>query len=387
MNRAHRLLLVAFAMLVVLTTMRMARAIERNFAGSAQLNYMLVPTAEHLNAREYGFDGFTTEAALKAAVDVTERLSANVKVCFGCHGFELGMAHFDFRVADELSFRVGRFSPSFGAFNLRHDPANHRLSDKPLAYDMGRMLRLFDWNLGVLPSPFPDNGIELSGQHWFGEKFALDWAGFAVAGFKGDATSVDLDFKQSRTPALYYVDNNARPTVGGRLAATLKFGGSSDLTFGASGMYGNYDPENERSYAIVGADLTLRVHRTNVRLEWLARRTQMDVSDPARFKYAVPRSGGDFFVKHGAYFEVEQPLTSSVDLIGRIDGLYRAGNVLAASTLTRETSVVRWTLGTTITVERALKIKASGELWSFSDADDDGHHNAVSLNLGLVGTL
>jgi len=51
---------------------------------------------------------------------------------------------------------------------LRHDPANHCLSDKPLAYDMGRMLRLRDWNLGVLPSPFPDNGVEASGRHWFG---------------------------------------------------------------------------------------------------------------------------------------------------------------------------------------------------------------------------
>jgi len=59
-----------------------------------------------------------------------------VKVCYGCHGFEVGMAYFDFRVVDELNFRVGRFIPAFGDFPLRHDPANHRTSDKPLAYDM-----------------------------------------------------------------------------------------------------------------------------------------------------------------------------------------------------------------------------------------------------------
>jgi len=80
------------------------------------------------------------------------------------------MAYFDYRVADELAFRVGRFSPSFGAFNIRHDPANHATSDKPLPYDMGRMLRMNEWNLGVLPSPFPDNGVEIDGTHWFGER-------------------------------------------------------------------------------------------------------------------------------------------------------------------------------------------------------------------------
>lgn len=385
--RLLRLLLVVLSTIASVTFARSALAIERNFAGSAQLNYMFVPTAKHGSARDVAFDGFTTELSLKAAIDVSDRLSANAKVCFACHGFELGMAHFDYRVADELSFRVGRFSPSFGAFNLRHDPANHRLSDKPLPYDMGRMLRMIDWNLGVLPSPFPDNGLEISGMHWFGDTFALDWAAYAVSGFKGDTTSVDIDFKQSRTPGLYYVDNNSRPTVGARLAATKKLFGESDLTFGASGMYGTYDPDNKRAYLILGADFTLRVHRTNVRLEWLARRQQMDTSDPERFKFVVPPSGGDFSVKHGAYLEIEQPVSPAVDIIGRFDGMYRVGNVLAASTLSRESTVLRWTLGTAITVERALKIKASAEAWSFSDPDARNRKNEISLNLGLVGTL
>ena len=69
------------------------------------------------------FDGFTIEAALKMAVDVSEHLSANVKVCFGCHGIEADMAYFDLRAADEFNFRIRRFSPTFGSFNVRHDPA------------------------------------------------------------------------------------------------------------------------------------------------------------------------------------------------------------------------------------------------------------------------
>src|SRR6185369_494284 len=170
------------------------------------------------------------------AVDFSERVSANMKVCYGCHGFEADMMYFDFRIADELNFRVGRFSPSFGMFNLRHDPANHRLSDKPLPYDMGRMLRLREWNMGVLPSPFPDNGLEINGTHWFGETAELDYAVYAVNGFRGDKGAQDIDFQQSRDRNTYYTDNNGRPTVGARAAFTIKLGQSSDMTIGASGM-------------------------------------------------------------------------------------------------------------------------------------------------------
>src|SRR5262249_26523519 len=154
-------------------------------------------------------------------------------------------------------------SPTFGSFNLRHDPANHRLPDKPLPYDMGRMLRFRLWNNGVLPSPFPDNGVELSGKHAFGETFALDYAAYAVSGMKGDGA--DLDFVQSRGGSFYYVDNNGRPTVGGRLGMTQRLTTFSDLTVGASAMYGTFDPGNSLAYTILGADAALRVARTNLR--------------------------------------------------------------------------------------------------------------------------
>ena len=128
------------------------------------------------------------------------------------------MAYFDLRTSDELNLRFGRFSPSFGAFNLRHDVANHHLSDKPLPYDMGRMLRMTTWNLGVMPSPFPDNGVEVDGTHWFGEGAQLDYAAYVVTGFKNDLdpNATDLDFQESHLP--YYVTSDPRPTGGARLA-------------------------------------------------------------------------------------------------------------------------------------------------------------------------
>lgn len=365
-----------------------ASAVERNLAGSAQFDWHYVPNpSSALPNRQIPLDGFTTEAALKVAVDISSKLSANVKVCYGCHGFELPMAYFDYRVADELNFRIGRFSPSFGNFNLRHDPANHKFSDKPLPYDMGRMLRMREWNLGVLPSPFPDNGLEINGTHWFGLKAQLDYAIYAVNGFRGDAAGQDLDFQQSRTRDSYYVDNNGRPTVGGRVALTLKPGEKTDISLGASGMHGTFDPDNKLHYTIVGGDLAFRFDRTNLRFEWLARRQEFDTSDRTIFRYQMPASGGDFFVKHGAYVELEQPLSQSVDLLLRVDGLYRKGNVVVASPLRRQSAVTRFTIGTAIVLERGYRVKVSGEYWDFSDPGEGGRHRDLGLHVGLVGTF
>jgi hypothetical protein len=387
-TRAHLLLATALATALLLALWPApARALDRTFAGSVQLDEHLVPLEPSSNARTQVFEGFTAELSGKIAVDISEHVSANVKVCYGCHGFEADMAYFDLRVADELNFRVGRFSPSFGAFNLRHDPANHKLADKPLPYDMGRMLRMRDWNLGVLPSPFPDNGVEIDGSHWFGDRVELDYALYGVAGFRADTGALDLDFVQSHSGALYYVDNNNTPAGGARVALTAKLGSSTDLTLGASGMYGTWDPQNHFTYAIFGADAWLRVGRTNLRAEWLARRQDFDVSNAALFKYAVPPTGGDFFVKHGAYVELEQPLGAGVDAIVRADGLVRLGNVAAASPLSNDALLLRYTIGASIVVSRGIRLKLSPELWQFDYADAAGRKLEASLHVAIAGAL
>jgi hypothetical protein len=392
MNRAAAAFVALLIAAIALVASR-AAAVDRNLAGSVQLDYMFVPTQPNLNqgngAGTYGFDGFTLEAAEKLAVDVSDKVSANVKLCFGCHGFELDMAYIDYRVADEFNIRAGRFSPSFGSFNLRHDVANHKLSDKPLPYDMGRMLRLRTWNMGVLPSPFPDNGIELNGTHWFGDTTQLDYAVYAVEGFKSaDEHPLDIDFKQNRMP--YYVDNNSRPTVGARLALTEKLGALSDITFGSSAMFGTYDRNNDLTYLIVGGDLSIRVERTSIRMEYLARRTDMDTSDPSLVTLR-PTSDKSFFWKQGAYVEIEQRLTNELDILARMDGLYRTGNFPAAVVddmdvpLSSKSSILRYTLGGAYAFDRAFRMKLSAEYWQFSD-EDDGKDYAVSTHLAFVGT-
>jgi hypothetical protein len=383
----------ALLLAAVLALARPAIAVERTFAGSAQIDYLFVPTVKGLDANAGTgdtFDGFTLEATLKVAVDISDHVSANVKVCYGCHGFEADMVYFDLRAFDELNFRVGRFSPAFGAFNLRHDVANQKLSDKPLPYDMGRMLRNMDWNAGILPSPFPDNGLEIDGTHWFGEAAQFDYAAYGVAGFRNTATNVtDINFVESHLPT-FYVDNNARPTGGARLALTLKPSSVSEVSLGASGTAGTYDNDNQLLYAIAGGDFSVRVQRTSFRMEVLLRRTEFTETAASQplFKYDFAKSQGDYFMKYGAYAELEQPVVRDLDCVVRVDGLARVGNVPAAVTdLSYRSGVLRETLGLAYAVERNIRLKLSGEVYEWTDRDASGHKNDVAVHAAVVGTF
>jgi hypothetical protein len=366
---------------------RPAAAIERNFAGSAQLDYLLVPAEKSLPSDRTVLDGFTSEVAVKLAVDVSERLSANVKLCHGCHGFELPMAYIDYRLADEFNVRAGRFSPSFGNFNLRQDPANHAASSNPLPYDMGRMLRFNQWNLGVLPSPFPDNGVEVGGTHWFGEQAQVDYALYAVAGFKADVGSTDLDWSQSWSLAPFLVDNNGRPTVGGRAALTFRIRDVNDLTIGASAMHGTYDPENRFSYTIAGVDIAARLERTQIRAEYLVRHQTFEANPNVIFKLPVSASRVQSFNKHGYYLEVERSFTDTIGLFVRADGLYRVGNVPVSSALAPRSAIFRYTGGGTLAVWQGWRLKASAELWAFSDDFPIHQTFELGFHLAIVGTF
>ncbi|MBL9015739.1 MAG: hypothetical protein JNL83_16260 [Myxococcales bacterium] len=355
--------------------------VRRNFAGSVQLDYMAIPTESE--GRTLGLDGATAEASLKMAIDFNGKISANVKACIACHGFEVGMAYFDLRVADELNFRVGRFTPAFGEFPVRHDPANHRTSDKPLPYDMGRMLRINDFNEGVLPSPWVDNGLEINGTHFFGEHVQLDYAVYAIGGPKAGADPVDFDFKLSRSGESYYVDNNSRPVIGGQVVASVVMP-SFTWSAGVSMMRGTYDPEHRLRFSMMGAHMVLRAKDVYLRLEYLSRRTKMSLGeDPMeRFKYG-PRADGTFdpwMVKDGGYAEIEVPVTSRLTLIGREDFLRRRGNVVKTSDLRSDSAILRHTAGVAVALWSALRLKLSYEYYDFSDFEDES-----VIHLGLVG--
>ncbi len=357
---------------------------RRNFAGSIQLDYMAIPTEN--TGRRIAFDGATAEVSLKIAMDFSSKISSNVKVCIACHGFEVGMAFFDIRVADQLNFRVGRFTPSFGEFPVRHDPANHRTSDKPLPYDMGRMVRATDFNQGVLPAPWVDNGLELNGTHYFGEQIQTSYALFAVGGPRAAPNPLDFDFTLSRSGESYYIDNNSRPVLGGQLVLSV-VSGKSSVAAGMSTMRGTYDPDHKLPFSIIGAHLILRYRDIFLRFEYLSRKTKMDVNasedeEAPAFKNA-PRADGTYdpvMVKDGGYAELEVPLHQRLTLVLREDGLRRRGNIVTTSALRSDSAVIRHTAGVAIGLGQSVRLKLSYERYDFSDFDDES-----VLHAGIAG--
>ena len=356
-----------------------ASAIESRLAGSAQLDYLFVPS--HMAARDITFDGFTTELSMKLAVDVNEHLSASVKVCSSCHGLETGVAAVDWAVGDWLTIRAGRFTPRFGDFPARHDPANHRTSDKPLPYDMGRMLQMRAWNMSVLPAPYVDNGVEVTGRHRLGEGSELDWSVYVIGGLRASDGAADLDFLQSRSPERYYVDNNSLPAVGGRMTWS-RLGAENSLRLGLSFMAGHADPSRRLEYQIFGADAVLELGSTTLRAEYLLRRQRMGFGpDPTlQFVYGPNATGGwsPHFLKDGFYVELERPF-GSVDAVLRLDGMTRYGNVPVGSAIDARAWIVRSTAAVAVRMFDRLRWKASVEWYRFSDFDDQ-----VATHLGLV---
>jgi hypothetical protein len=355
--------------------------LTRNFAGSIQLDYMAIPSEK--TGRKVALDGATAEVSLKLAMDFTSKISANVKMCVACHGVEVGMAYFDLRVADEMNVRVGRFTPAFGEFPVRHDPANHRTSDKPLPYDMGRMLRLQEFNEGVLPAPWVDNGVEVNGTHFVGKHVQTDYAMYAISGPRAGADPLDFDFKQSRSGEAYYIDNNSRPVLGGQVVASI-ITDNTTFSMGASAMRGTYDPEHRLPFGIYGAHFVARIGDIFLRAEYLIRRHKMSLGENPmeRFRYG-PGKDGEFdpwVVKDGGYAELELPVGSRVTLIGREDGLRRRGNVSMNSDMRSDSAVIRHTAGAAVVLRQSLRLKLSYEYYDFSDYSDES-----VVHVGIAG--
>src|SRR6185503_4273480 len=131
----------------------------------------------------------------------------------------------------------------------------------------------------------------------------------------------DVDYLQSRSGALYYIDNNAQPVVGARLALTVNLSDVSSLSLGGSGMYGAYAPQRALTYAILGADVAFRRARWNLRAEYVMRRTEMSLgANPAnRFRYG-PGDDGEFdryFIKDGFYVETDVPVVPWLEMVAR----------------------------------------------------------------------
>ncbi|MBX7113786.1 MAG: hypothetical protein K1X64_05570 [Myxococcaceae bacterium] len=322
-------------------------------SGSANLDYRYVSGSNPPgNPSALGLTGLGLEVAMKGVIDFGHGLSFTAKVCGGCHGVEIDQGYGELMLRDALNVRLGRLNVPFGEFNLRHDPVNFTLPSKPLPYAMGDLLYYGpqDFNLGIVPAPYVDNGAELYGTVALSSPVQLDYSVYVVKGLAG---SNDLDFAASRR----YLDNNRIPAVGTRWVLA-----SGDWALGASLSGGTYDDADTLTYVMGGADFYLRLGKVTLRAEGLFRRTQLDATAPG-YRYQLIDS---FFLKAGYYAQLDCDLTQALTLSVRADGLFRWGAPLPASHLEGPfASITRYGGGLLYRLSPSLAVKAGYEWWNF----------------------
>lgn len=347
-----------------------AQAADVLLSGSAAIDYRFItgPNAPS-NPSPLGITGLTAELAQKAVAEVGHGVSFSVKVCAGCHGLEVDQAAAELRFKRFFNVRAGRLNVPFGEFGVRHDPTNFTTPSKPLPYAMGDMLFYGSdgFNLGIVPAPYVDNGVEVFGSLSLGTTTQLDYSAYVVKGLVGEN---DLDFASSRQ----FLDANRLPAGGARLVLT-----GTDWGVGSSFSAGTADARDQRWYLMGGVDVFLRLGSFTVRAEALARRTDLDPTASYRFELIDP-----WFLKAGWYAQVDWEVLPKLVAIFRTDGLQRLGMPLPESNLSPSAGVQRQTLAVLVRVNDHAGLKADYELWSFQGNGDERLRHVVRAGV-VVG--
>jgi hypothetical protein len=349
-----------------------------NFSGTAYVDnwYASSPSAAKASAT-----GITPEASVKMEVDVHEKLSFTVRVCYSCHGLEVDRAHVDFTPSTAFNIQAGRVGVPFGEMSVRYDPTSHRSVSKPLIYDMGRMgyYGRSGFNLGVVSQPYVDSGVVIYGQVWPADFIQLWYGAYVVSGMRGQN---DLDYIAMRTTP--YLDNNHEPAGGGRLSLTFSSQEPGaifkDLSLGGSAMYGHYDPDRKRYYAAFGADASLRFYIFTLRSEAAFMRLQIN-PDQSLYRFQLI---DDFIDKEGYFVELEHPVGRRLALLYRWDTLYRKGMPMpgADPRLSSDSHMLRYTQALQVSLADSMYLKGSYEYCMMNDFP-----NFHSVHVGIGGSF
>lgn len=317
-------------------------------------------------------EGITGEFAMGATYHVDQGFSVTVRACVGCHSFELQSAYADWQADSTWSFRAGRIPVPFGGFTRRTSPAHVESATKPLAYIMGGMARQDNFNLGIVPAPFIDNGAAVTGAFWVTTSAKLTLETALVRGLKGISPDIDFDFSRE------YQDNNGEPAVAARLLLT-----ADPVTAGASVTWGRYDTRGDLDYLMGSVELQVRVGAWNLRLEGIVRETDYFTPDP--FSPSREQETN----RRTAYIaQVDGPIAEGwrVFLLNdylKVEDVFLGptGPVAVQGPLTTDDSntIFRVAGGFVHNVRAGLQVKGSVEYWDPSDFE-----KAIVFHVGVV---
>ncbi len=305
-------------------------------------------------------EGFVGEFALHARVAAPKAgVSANLRMCWGCHELELEEASFQWNPWPWMQVKAGRMAVNAGSYNSRHGFGVRRTISKPLVRSMGNMVRQTEFNHGVLPAPYVDNGASIQ----FSYNSALigvqtEW--FLLTGLKG--TGNDIDFIRSRQ----FRDTNGEPSFGGRVSVDVPF-----VSVNFAYLWGNYDPASRRSYQYFSADARIRAGPLTLEGEFAFRETEYTDADS--------RGGENEFYKYGWWTQLTWNILEPLFVTAMVDTLYVKNIFLGAFGPTTNEAValtddnnriVRLVGGVGYTPWGGIMVRMNVEYWDFSDFND-----------------
>jgi len=312
-------------------------------------------------------EGIFGEYSVGGVYNLDKHMSVTIRACMGCHEFQFQSAYADVELTEQWTFRVGRLPVPFGGFSRRTNPAHFESGTKPLPYIMGGMVREREFNMGIVPAPFVDNGASVTGKFWITKSATLTLEAGVVRGLKGFTT--DFDYVVTRD----LEDNNGEPA--GAVRALVN---ADPVTAGASVMYGRYDPDGELAYTMFSVEASVKVGDWNVRLEGIVRETD----------FLTPTLSEDTSRRTGYIVQVDGPIVESWRAFLLFDGLKVEDLFLSAAgpvsfqtpnTTDDSNTITRVAGGFVYSARPGLIVKGSVEFWDPSDFDE-----ALVFHLGVV---
>jgi len=178
-----------------------------------------------------GFEARRFNVFLFSPIADRIRLSSELEFEHGTEEIKLEMALLDIELYEALNVRGGILLSPIGKFNIAHDSPRNELTDRPLV------------STRIIPSTLSEAGFGLFGTMYPIGENRLTYEAYLVNGLNdgvvlaGDGTSIP-----SGRPEAFDGDNNASPSVVGRVALMPEFGG--ELGFSAhTGKYNTFVEE------------------------------------------------------------------------------------------------------------------------------------------------
>ncbi len=239
---------------------------------------------------------------------------ASTELSLNQHGdtnFNLEYAQIDYAYNDFITFIGGRFLLPLGFVREKTDPAwINKLPINPLSEGQVPLI------------PENDVGFQMRGAFHIGDP-TLSYALYVVNG-PGSATGTDLNGNKSETVEFGHgIDNNGRPSGGGRLAVFYPWEPTYDVEVGVSGQTGTYNNDDSLQWSAGVVDAAIHLGSYwELRGEYLRTWTDVAHQDPTNLDWSMTTERRQGWWTQASYklagLNLDFPLINNMEAVFRV---------------------------------------------------------------------